>query len=284
MTRFSGYRLLGCPACETVHAVANLVSFNLMSFETWTDGQKLHSLMDYREGVRQCSSCEHVFLEREAKFMGNARTRWRNDDEPYDIPAFLLRPANEPTWTWQTVRDRLSAIATWVMRGGLPAPSTVAENAGTAPASADVPFQYPELYPVRDSDLASLVAKAKDYSEALILAIRTLYWRYLNDPYRDTARRLIEKGRDPAVAFTASDLQIENMRALLALLIKHRPEDVLTRAELYRELGEFTAAIDLLVDLDSEDEEANAIREAARGNISAPISIKYAWQSSSKTF
>jgi hypothetical protein len=163
------------------------------------------------------------------------------------------------------------------MRGGLPAPSTVAENAGTAPASADVPFQYPELYPVRESDLASLVARPANYSESLILAIRTLYWRYLNDPYRDTARRLIEKGRDPAVAFTASDLQIENMRALLVLLVKHRPEDVLMRAELHRELGEFTAAIDLLDDLD-------AIREAARDKISAPTLIKYAWQSSSKTF
>lgn len=283
MTRFSGYRLLGCPACETVHAVANLVSFNLMSFETWTDGQKLHSLMDYREGVRQCSSCEHVFLEREAKFMDNARTRWRNDDEPYEIPAFLLRPANEPTWTWQTVRDKLSAIATWVMRGGLPAPSTVADNAGTAAAPANVPFQYPELYPVRDSDLASLVAKHADDSEPLILAIRTLYWRYLNDPYRDTARRLIEKGRNPAVAFTASELQIENMRALLVLLIKHRPEDVLMRAELHRELGEFKEAALLLAEGASEDEEADNIYSAALQQVSAPLPVTYTWQRNKRT-
>ena len=170
------------------------------------------------------------------------------------------------------------------MRGGLPAPSTVADNAGKAATPADVPFQYPELYPVRESDLASLVAKHADYSESLILAIRTLYWRYLNDPYRDTARRLIEKGRDPITAFKASDLQIENMRALLVLLVKHRPEDVLMCAELHRELGEFTAAIDLLAGLGDEDEEANAIREVARDKISAPTSIKYAWQSSSKTF
>jgi hypothetical protein len=37
-------------------------------------------------------------------------------------------------------------------------------------------------------------------------------------------------------------------------------------------------------DLVSEHEEANAIREAARHKISAPTLIKYAWQSSSKTF
>jgi hypothetical protein len=284
MTRFSGYRLLGCPACQTVHAVANVVSFNLMSFETWTDGQRLHSLMDYREGVRQCSSCEHVFLEREAKFMGNARTRWRNDDEPYEIPAFLLRPANESVWTWQRFREKLSSFIAWVMRGSLPEPVTVADNAGTTVIPVDVPFQYPELYPVRDSDLASLVAKAEDYSEPLIVAIRILYWRYLNDPYRDTARRLIEKGRDPTVAFTASDLQIENMRALLVLLVKHRPEDVMMRAELHRELSEFATTVELIADCDSKDEEASAIRELARHKISAPTLIKYAWQSSSKTF
>lgn len=283
MTRFSGYRLLGCPACETVHAVANVVSFNLMSFETWTDGQRLHSLMDYREGVRQCSNCEHVFLERDAKFMGNARTRWRNDDEPYEIPAFLLRPANEPTWTWQAIREKLSALTAWVMRGGLPAPSTVADNAGTAAAPANVPFQYPELYPVRDSDLASLVAKHADDSEPLILAIRTLYWRYLNDPYRDTARRLIEKGRNPAVAFTASELQIENMRALLVLLIKHRPEDVLMRAELHRELGEFKEAALLLAEGASEDEEADNIYSAALQQVSAPLPVTYTWQRNKRT-
>jgi hypothetical protein len=281
MTRFSGYRLLGCPACETVHAVANLVSFNLMSFETWTDGQKLHALMDYREGVRQCSSCEHVFLEREAKFMGNSRTRWRNDDEPYEIPAFLLRPANESTWSWQGLREKLNAFGSWVMRGGLPATTASSSKPSETTAPTEAPFQYPELYPVLDSDLAGLVATA-GRSEPLMLAIRTLYWRYLNDPYRDTARRLTEKGRDPTVAFMASELQIENMRELLALLVKQRPEEILMRAELHRELGEFTAAIELLTAWDSEDEEARAIREAARRAISAPTVINYAWQVTSK--
>jgi hypothetical protein len=284
MTRFAGYRLLGCPSCQAVHAVANLVSFNLMSFETWTDGQKPHALVDHRQGVSQCTSCDGVFLERDATFMGTARTRWRDDDEPYEIPAFLLRPANEPAWTWQAVRDKFSAFTAWVMRGGLPSPSIVADDPSTAAVPADVPFQYPELYPVRDSDLASLVANARDYSEPLILAIRTLYWRYLNDPYRDTARQLIEKGRDPAVAFTASQLQVENMRALLALLVKHRPEDVLMRAELHRELGEFKETALLLTEGASEDEEADNIYSAAMRRVSAPLPVVYAWQSTMRAF
>jgi hypothetical protein len=278
MTRFAGYRLLGCPTCQAVHAVANLVSFNLMSFETWTDGQKVHALVDHREGVRQCASCDGVFLERETLFMGKARTRWRNDEEPYEIPAFLLRPANEPVWTVQRLREKLSAFFARVMRGGLPAPASTHTDTGSSSATAnDTYVEYPDLCYVPDIALAGLIAQGSQ-SDELMLALRTLYWRYLNTPYRDTARRLIEKGRDPTVAFIASDLQTSNMHELLALLAKCRPEDVITRAEIHRELGEFTAAVELLAARDSGNEEANTILKAARQQVAAPVPVAYAWQ------
>lgn len=117
-----------------------------------------------------------------------------------------------------------------------------------------------------------------------MLAIRTLYWRYLNDPYRDTARRLIEKGRDPITAFKASDLQIENMRALLALLERHRSHEVVMRAEIHRELGEFKEAALLLAEGASEDEEADNIYTAALRRVSAPLPVIYAWQSTMRAF
>jgi hypothetical protein len=278
MTRFAGYRLLGCPHCQAVHAVANLVSFNLMSFETWTDGQKVHALVDHREGVRQCASCDGVFLERETLFMGKARTRWRNDEEPYEIPAFLLRPANEPVWTMQRLREKLSSVFAWVMRGGLPAPASRHTDGGASAAVAnDTYVEYPDFCYVPDIALAGLIAQGSQ-SDELMLALRTLYWRYLNTPYRDTARRLLEKNRDPTVAFMASDLQTSNMRELLALLNKYRPEAVVTRAEIHRELGEFTAAVELLSALDGSDEEANTILKAARQQVAAPVPVVYAWQ------
>jgi len=283
MTRFAGYRLLGCPSCQAVHAVANLVSFNLMSFETWTDGQKLHALVDHRLGVRQCTSCDGVFLERDATFMGTARTRWRDDDEPFEIPAFLLRPANEPVWTWQRMRETLSACIAWVMRGGLPAPAPFGAGAND---SSSVPTnaysEYPDLCYVPDAALAGLIAQGSQSNE-LMLALRTLYWRYLNNPYRDTARRFIEKGRDPTVAFKISDLQIENLRELLLLLAELRPDELVVRAELHRELGEFTEAVELLSAWNSEEEEANTVLKAAKQQVAAPLPVAYAWQGRTKT-
>jgi hypothetical protein len=68
------------------------------------------------------------------------------------------------------------------------------------------------------------------------------------------------------------------MHELLALLAKCRPEDVITRAEIYRELGEFTAAVELLATRDSGNEEANTILNAARQQVAAPVPVAYAWQ------
>jgi hypothetical protein len=76
----------------------------------------------------------------------------------------------------------------------------------------------------------------------------------------------------------ASELQTSNMRELLALLTKYRPEAVVTRAEIYRELGEFTAAVELLAACDSGNEEANTILKAARQQVAAPVPVAYAWQ------
>jgi hypothetical protein len=53
---------------------------------------------------------------------------------------------------------------------------------------------------------------------------------------------------------------------------------VVTRAEIHRELGEFTAAVELLSALDGSDEEANTILKAARQQVAAPVPVVYAWQ------
>ena len=133
-----------------------------------------------------------------------------------------------------------------------------------------------------DAALAGLIAQGSQSNE-LMLALRTLYWRYLNNPYRETARRFIEKGRDPTVAFKISDLQIENLRELLLLLAELRPEEVVVRAELHRELGEFTEAVELLSAWNSEEEEANTVLKAAKQQVAAPLPVAYAWQGRTKT-
>ena len=288
MTRFAGYRLLACPHCQTVHAVANLVSFNLMSFETWTDGQKRDALLDYREGVRQCSSCEQVLLERDAKFIGHARRRQRDDEVPYEIPDFLRRPAYESNWSWEGLRESLISLGRRVLRGGLPSasafPAQSSEAAGsTVGLGDDLDLDYPAFLYVPDSALATIIEKSTHQSDPLMLALRTLYWRYMNDPYRDKARRFKAQGLDATVGFSPTELQAQNMRSLLQLTYHYRPEDVITLAELHRELGEFDIAIRLLKTCDPDDAEANTVRAAAVRRVAAPLPVIYAWQTPKRT-
>ena len=54
-----------------------------------------------------------------------------------------------------------------------------------------------------------------------------------------------------------------------------------TRAELYRELGEFDRAVSLLEQHEASDLEAATIMKAATEGISAPVRIRYAHQRSS---
>ncbi len=288
MSRFAGYRLLACPSCQTVHAVANQVSFNLMSFESWTDGQKRHALMGSREGVRQCAQCEAMFLEREAKFVGHTRRCQRDDEVPYQIPDFLLRPAYETNWSWQGLRERLIKLGQWVLRGGLPSaaagPAQSSEAAGSAVGAGESPkLDYPEFLYVPDSALASIIENPTHQSDPLMLALRKLYWRYLNDPYRDKARRFKAHGMDATVGFFPTELQTQNMRALLQLTYHYQPEDVVTLAELHRELGEFDIAVRLLKQCEADNEEANTIRDAAVSRVAAPLPVVYAWQTPNRS-
>lgn len=287
MTRSAGYRLLACPHCQTVHAVANLVSFNLMSFETWTDGQKRDALLDYREGVRQCSSCEQILLEREAKLIGHARQRQLDDEVPYEIPDFLRRPAYESNWSWQRLRERLNRIGQWMVRGGLPIASAAStkSTANTVPRNLAIEQSaktYPAFLQVPDTVLADLLENASGYSPLLALALRKLYWRYLNDPYRDKARLFHAHGLNADSTFAPTELQVENMHALWQLVRQYEPEDVMTLAELHRELGEFEVAVGLLRSCYPENKEANTIRNSAVTRIAAPTIINYARQASSK--
>jgi hypothetical protein len=105
----------------------------------------------------------------------------------------------------------------------------------------------------------------------------------MNDPYRDKARRFKVQGLDATVGFSPTELQAQNMRALLQLRYHCRPEDVITLAELHRELGEFDIAIRLLKACDPDDAEANTVRTAAVRRVAAPLPVIYAWQTPNRT-
>jgi len=290
MTRFDGYRLLACPLCHTVHAKASLVSFNLMAQENWSDGRSVHSLFDHRQGLRRCTGCEDFFLESDAIDKGwISRLEAEQQVAAYDvdIPAFLRRDADGEGGTQpdggsvqraQKPLSWLSRLRSWWDQ---PAQEKAAWqlDANTSGAPSEDRPRVARLQSAYDSDLASILERKEQYSNVLILAARQLYWMYLNDHYRDMARGLVKKGQDPTTAYRPTALQVDNMRSLLALM-EEQPTDYrdTTRAELYRELGEFDHAILLLKQYKAVDQEAATIMKAATEGISVPVQIRYSHQ------
>ncbi len=290
MTRYDGYRLLACPLCNTVHAKANVVSFNLMAFENWSDGRSVHSLFDNRQGLRQCSACRDFFLESEATYIGRLSSYESTRQVVHhdiDIPAFLRRDADgdssSPTTDCHVSAAEIKS-ATWIegVRNWWSKKQRTkakASHHNRDKNSAEDTPQYPYLQSVFDSDLVSIIEKADNYSDHLILAVRKLYWMYLNDPYRDTARNLIKKGKDPHQAYDPTELQIENMELLISLINRKKENYLRTSlAELYRELGEFDLCIQILEQRNSQDMESETILTAARSGVSAPVLIRYPHQ------
>jgi len=287
MTRFDGYRLLACPLCDKVHAKANLVTFNLMAFENWSDGRSVHSLFDNRQGLRKCTGCEDFFLESDATFIGrisSLEAERQVDPHDVDIPAFLRRDADgeaNPKST-KSYSQKVTAPSSWWSRFKAwcvhnPQHDAYRQaNVDTSSENEEPRPSYPRLQSVFDSDLASILERQDKYSDQLLIAARLLYWMYLNDPFRDTARGFIKKGKDPSIAFRPTDLQIDNMRSLLALMEQH-PESYqeTIAAELHRELGEFEKAINLLGKRSRLSQEDETIIDAARKGISAPVRIIY---------
>ena len=216
MTSICGYRVMASPCCGSRFIAPRHASINYSAHEYWTDGQCVQSLAPTDGGLRQCV-CEAYFLLRNAKEISEVSAEEKQ----------AMQPARQ----------------------------------------------------VADEKLASLLTQSM--SEDVELVVRRRYWRYLNDPYRelyrahrksiDDSAREAKKGAttfltalsnkitrkmpptSPDVIpvskiFTAppntpTAAQQENMQALLRLLLKSEKPDPVEIAELYRELGDYDAAL-----------------------------------------
>lgn len=123
---------------------------------------------------------------------------------------------------------------------------------------------------VDDGQLARILEYRSRYSKNLIESARVLYWRYLNDPYREHLRLAQEHGR-PAPSFRPTHQQIENMEPLIHLIHRNRKVHWLHLAEIHRELGEFDTAIECLNNADQVGPRAAAIREMAENRNRSPV-------------
>jgi hypothetical protein len=72
----------------------------------------------------------------------------------------------------------------------------------------------------------------------LIIQVRRLYWRHLNNQFRDEYRAHRDIHKDSFPPYAPSAAQMDNMEHLAALLEDHDVVDELELAELYREMGQ----------------------------------------------
>lgn len=278
MTRFDGYRLLACPLCHTIHATVNIVSFNFVAPEHWSDSYSVYSLFDNRQGVRQCTACHGFFLQSDAPYIGHLTSEQASRllaTSPDYLPPSLRYESSDTPNIRQSWINRLKEW--WSSKPHYQPPPEDATD--TEAEDKDQSKKYPRLKSVNNEDLAGILENHEKYAVNLIQAARILYWVYLNDTYRNTARAMTAKGTEPYSAFKPTDTQINNMRTLLALLeFADGGSREITIAELHRELGQFDRAIDILQKVAEPGLKSETILKAARQGISAPIPILYSYQ------
>lgn len=89
--------------------------------------------------------------------------------------------------------------------------------------------------------MPTVIAKSVTNPDVLTAA-RRRYWRYLNDPFRETYRQHRQLNDQTFPLFESNDIQRTNILELIRMLEDHPIDARVEVAELYRELGEFDAA------------------------------------------
>ena len=116
------------------------------------------------------------------------------------------------------------------------------EDSNVDPTWKDAPkieeLTEDEYYHAIDSGLGATTEKEKH--------LRLVTWWCSNDGFRDSSKSFDQAPEDRCV---------ENMRRLFDLLDTDDVNDRITKAEVARELGNFTEAIDLATTIDDEDTE-----------------------------
>jgi len=90
------------------------------------------------------------------------------------------------------------------------------------------------------------VFNQENANTSLLIVARRRYWRHLNDAFRDIYREHRKAFGESFPNYQPNDEQAGNMVKLIELLQKPHSTNWIEIAELYRELGDFSASSDAL--------------------------------------
>jgi hypothetical protein len=246
MTRACGVNIIETPCCGALLSTVTYSSINTRAWEYWTDGYDHGSLFSTSEGLRRCL-CGRCFLLDTAKHIETIR-------EPS-----LAKPAPKG---WETRKDTW-----WTRLLGRETQEEIMLRYDTRPIeeieAERIRFESTPIPPspngVEDSELLALIQyelESEVANASLLETARRLYWRYLNQPFRDVYRayreahadEVDEKGYSKTFPeYLPSVEQTRNMEQLAILLESAAEPSWLELAELYRELGDMDAAAKALV-------------------------------------
>ena len=218
MTRIAGTNIIKAPCCGAFYSTTAFASINFMTSEHWTDGATENSLSQSDGGLRSCT-CGGYFLSGYAERVGFVpkNSRQQQEQSEYSIAKIFGKIGKlliaEDKARPQTIRKL---------------PNQWAANETVIP---------PRAQSVTGSAIAELLG-SKPQDKNLLIQARRLYWRYLNNQFRDEYRAYRDINKDTFPAYAPSAAQMDNMEQLAALLEDHDMVDELELGELYREMGQ----------------------------------------------
>jgi len=229
-----------------------------MASEHWTDGATENSLSQSDGGLRRCT-CGGYFLSGYAERVGfipkNAGQQQQQEQTEYSIAKIFGK-----------IGKLLIAVDKAKPQTIRKLPHQWAANETVIP---------PKAQSVAGEAIAELL-DSKPQDKNLQIQARRLYWRYLNDQFRDEYRAYKEIHKDSFPAYAPSAAQMDNMEQLAGLLEDHDMVDELELGELYREMGQPLKARAKLAKVGEEDQKLCAMQlSLLQMRYSGPYRLNY---------
>jgi hypothetical protein len=218
MTRIAGTNIIKAPCCGAFYSTTAFASINFMASEHWTDGATENSLSQSDGGLRRCT-CGGYFLSGYAERVGF-------------IPKNAGQPQEKSEYSIAKIFGKIGKLL-------------ITEDKAKPQTIRKLPTQWaanetvipPKAQSVTGAAIAELL-DSKPQDKNLLIQARRLYWRHLNDQFRDEYRNYREVHKDSFPPYAPSAAQMDNMVYLAELLEDHYMADELELGELYREMGQ----------------------------------------------
>jgi hypothetical protein len=211
-----------------------------MASEHWTDGATENSLSQSDGGLRRCT-CGGYFLSGYAERVGF-------------IPKNTGKQQEQFEYSFSKIFGKIGKLLIAVDKAK---PQTISKLPPQWAANETV--IPPKAQSVTGAAIAKLL-DSKPQDKNLQIQARRLYWRYLNDQFRDEYRAYKEIHKDSFPAYAPSAAQMNNMQQLAALLEDHDMVDELELGELYREMGQPLKARAKLAKVGEDDQKLCAMQ------------------------